>query len=204
VFSSVRSVPNSRVEMSPVGSKSSQVVSRLKRKRDPSPDSSDTSSSSSEPEQIDDVPVLSHAARRKQKKKALLKEAAPTGSPTKKQKKEEEEFSHSAKRQNSVWVGNLCYKTTQESLQRFFGGVGEITRVHLPTKLGKESPGAPARRENRGCVCFCRLVSVCLHGTPGADSFAYVDFATLDAKKVAITMSESPLDGRRLLIKDGA
>jgi len=30
-----------------------------------------------------------------------------------------------------------------------------------------------------------------------------VDFATPEAKQVAITMSESPLDGRRLLIKDG-
>jgi len=36
-----------------------------------------------------------------------------------------------------------------------------------------------------------------------SDSFAYVDFATLDAKKAAITMSEMPLEGRRVLIKDG-
>jgi hypothetical protein len=36
-----------------------------------------------------------------------------------------------------------------------------------------------------------------------SDSFAYVDFATPDAKKAAITMSEMPLEGRRLLIKDG-
>jgi hypothetical protein len=35
------------------------------------------------------------------------------------------------------------------------------------------------------------------------DSFAYVDFATPEAKQVAITMTESPLEGRRLLIKDG-
>ena len=142
--------------MSPVVSKSSQAVSRLKRKRDTSPDSADTSSSSSSSgsqlEQTDHTPVLSHAARRKQKKKAtLLKEAVPTKSPTKKQKKEED-ASHSIKRQNSVWVGNLCYKTTPESLRRFFDGVGEITRVHLPTKLGNASPGEPARRENRGCV----------------------------------------------------
>jgi RNA recognition motif-containing protein len=147
--------------MSPVGSKSSQAVSRLKRKRDTSPDSSDTSSSSSEPKRTDDVPVLSHAARRKQKKNPLLKEAASTGSPTKKQKKEEE-VSHPAKRQNSVWVGNLCYKTTQESLRRFFDGVGEIARVHLPTKLGKESPGGPARRENRGCVSVTTVSAGCL------------------------------------------
>lgn len=34
--------------------------------------------------------------------------------------------------------------------------------------------------------------------------FAYVDFATPDAKTVAITLSENHLDGRRLLIKDGS
>jgi hypothetical protein len=95
--------------------------------------------------------VLSHAAKRKQKKAASLKEAVPEKSSTKKQKKEEGD-SHSIKRQNSVWVGNLCYKTTPESLRRFFDGVGEITRVYLPTKLANASPGESARRENRGCV----------------------------------------------------
>ncbi|KAI0304041.1 hypothetical protein BC826DRAFT_1089300 [Russula brevipes] len=127
-------------------------------------------------------PVLSHAAKRKQKKVLLKEEATPAKSPAKKQKREED-APHSVKRQNSIWVGNLSYKTTPESLRRFFDGVGEITRVHLPTKLGKASPGEPAKRENRG--------------------FAYVDFATPDVKQVAITMTESPLDGRRLLIKDG-
>ena len=195
--------------MSPV-SKSSQAVSKLKRKRDTSSDSADTSSSSSsssssELGQTEDAPVLSHAARRKQKKKtASLKEADPTKSPTKKQKKEED-ASHSTKRQNSVWVGNLCFKTTPESLRRFFDGVGEITRVHLPSKLANASPGEPARRENRGCV-FPILPSlpVVLFRSHPTNSFAYVDFATPEAKQVAITMSESPLDGRRLLIKDGA
>lgn len=33
--------------------------------------------------------------------------------------------------------------------------------------------------------------------------FAYVDFATPDAKTIAITMSENHLEGRKLLIKDG-
>ncbi len=93
--------------------------------------------------------MLSHAARRKQKKKASLNEAAPTSLPAKNQKKEDDAF-HPVKRQNSIWVGNLCYKTTPESLRRFFDEVGEITRVHLPTKLGKASPGESATRENRG------------------------------------------------------
>lgn len=136
---------------SSVGSKLSSAASRLKRKRD----STDTSPSpsNSEPEQTrtKDVPALSHAARRKQKKaQALLTAAVPAKSSTKKQKKEEE-ASHLTKRQNSIWAGNLCYKTTPESLRRFFDGVGEITRVHLPTKLGKASPGESAKRENRGC-----------------------------------------------------
>jgi len=34
-------------------------------------------------------------------------------------------------------------------------------------------------------------------------SFAYVDFETPEAKKVAIALSEQPLLGRKLLIKDG-
>jgi RNA recognition motif-containing protein len=45
---------------------------------------------------------------------------------------------------------------------------------------------------------FCFLL------TTMADSFAYVDFATPEAKNAAILMTESPLEGRRLLIKDGA
>lgn len=36
-----------------------------------------------------------------------------------------------------------------------------------------------------------------------SDSFAYVDFATPDAKRTAIAWSERNLEGRRLLIKDG-
>lgn len=33
--------------------------------------------------------------------------------------------------------------------------------------------------------------------------FAYVDFATPEAKTIAIALSEQPLVGRKLLIKDG-
>lgn len=157
----------------------SPTLPRLKRKkRDPSPDPTDNTSSSdsdSEPEQTEDVPVLSHAAKRKQKKlEAQLKEAIPSSPPTKKQKKEGG-TSGSVQRQNSVWVGNLCYKTTAESLRRFFDGVGGITRVYLPTKLGNPSPSELARRENRGCVSttdtrdavFCSLnpnLQFCLCG----------------------------------------
>ena len=160
--------------------------SSLKRKRAPSP------------QPVEDTPVLSHAAKRKQKR-AQLGESTTVS----KKQKEEEEVSNRVKRQNSIWVGNLSFKTTQESLRRFFDGVGEITRVNLPTKPGKATPGESATRENRGCGSLC--YSLCRSFFHDLDrSFAYVDFATLEAKKAAIVKTESPLDGRRLLIKDGA
>ena len=116
----------------------SSSPSRLKRKRAPSP------------QLVEDTQVLSHAAKRKQKK-ALLGESTTVSE----KQKEEEDVSTPVKRQNSIWVGNLSYKTTHESLRRFFDGVGEITRVHLPTKPGKTAPGESARRENRGCGPLC-------------------------------------------------
>src|SRR5258707_6497704 len=149
--------------MSSLSSRSTPAVSKLRRKRDPSSDSS----SSSEPGQTEDVSVLSHAAKRKQRKTSLKNAIPTTKSPAQKEKKEGE-VSRPLTRENSIWVGNLCYKTTPESLRRFFDGVGEVTRVHLPTKLGKASPGEPVRRENRGCGSI--VVISRLTGSPG-DAF---------------------------------
>ncbi|KAG6369492.1 hypothetical protein JVT61DRAFT_14385 [Boletus reticuloceps] len=82
------------------------------------------------------------------------------------------------KHQNSIWVGNLSFWTTQDALRGFFDGVGTITRVHMPMRRGKQT-----QDENMG--------------------FAYVDFETPDAKIIAIALSEGQLDSRNLLIKDG-
>ena len=49
------------------------------------------------------------------------------------------------KRRNSVWVGNLSFKTTPDALRGFFDGVGDITRIHMPMKAG-------AKGENMGLV----------------------------------------------------
>lgn len=162
----------------------------LKRKRDAEDGSSSSDDSASETEQ--EVEVLSHAAQRKRKKelaKAAEKGTTQSGtSSTKPVTKGSVKPATDvlAKRQNSIWVGNLSFKTTPASLKAFFDGVGEITRVHMPMKLST-SGGDPAdgkrRLDNRG--------------------FAYVDFASADAKQVAIAMSEQELDGRKLLIKDG-
>jgi len=141
-------------------------------------------------DEASDLPVLSHAEKRRQKRKQqkTAAESEDEAGPAKKKKAVDNTAelapSKVTKRQNSVWVGNLAFKTTPDALRNFFDGVGEITRVHMPMKLASGGPSGPgARKENRG--------------------FAYVDFATPDAKTLAITLSEKPLDGRRLLIKDG-
>ena len=54
--------------------------------------------------------------------------------------------------------------------------------------------GKPLSAQNLQVVISIKL-------RPG--KYAYVDFATADAKTVATTLSENHLDGRRLLIKDG-
>ena len=97
----------------------------LKRKRDESEESEE------------EAVVLSHAEKRRQKKKkaeASDKPKLETSTP---------------KRQNSVWVGNMLFRTTEDNLRHFFNGVGEITRIHMPSKPASKPGQKP---ENRGQV----------------------------------------------------
>lgn len=77
-----------------------------------------------------------------------------------------------------IWVGNLPFNATKDTLREFLlkeGGIdeGEITRVHMPTG---------PRAQNKG--------------------FAYVDFKSQAILEVALTLSEKLTGGRRLLIKN--
>ena len=104
-----------------------------------------------------DEPVLSHAEKRRQKKRKLNSgDAAPLDIPDpstkpaskpKKGKGRKEgpgEISEGGdalpKRQNSVWVGNLAYKTTSVTLKVFFDGL-EVTRIHMPMKAPQTGTG---------------------------------------------------------------
>lgn len=203
---------------------SSSVASRAqKRKRAPSvsSDSSSSSSDDSDAEEAsdveeDDVPVLSHAEQRRQRRKEQKTESkakddedADDGDRKAKKSKVKNTAelapSKVPKRQNSVWVGNLAFKTTPDSLRTFFEGVGEVTRVHMPMKMAS-TRGAGTVKENRGYVLHICLASefAWMSVLKVTTRFAYVDFATPDAKTLAITLSENNLDGRKLLIKDGA
>jgi len=97
-----------------------------------------------EGEPVPDEPVLSHAERRRQKRRKLNSgDAAPT-SPQPKKGKKSGEVSEGGnalpKRQNSVWVGNLAYKTTAVMLKTFFEGL-EVTRIHMPLKAPPSGAG---------------------------------------------------------------
>lgn len=167
---------------------SSSVASRAqKRKRAPSVSSGTSSSSSSDDSDAeeasdveeDDVPVLSHAEQRRQRRKeqkteSKVKDGEDSEEADRKAKKSKVKNtaelapSKVPKRQNSVWVGNLAFKTTPDSLRTFFEGVGEVTRVHMPMKMAS-TRGAGTVKENRGYVlhiCFASkfCMDVCSEG----------------------------------------
>lgn len=116
--------------------------------------------SPSDAEEVEEV-VLSHAEKRRQKKKAerTAKDMDPiSDTPSRKGKEKmkntaEPPPSKLPKRQNPIWVGNLSFKTTAESLRTFFEGAGEITRIHMPMKMVQSGPEVKGpRKENRGSV----------------------------------------------------
>ena len=127
----------------------------LKRKRRDEADLSDSKNDDdSDVGPNDETPALSHAERRRQKKKEErgLKKLASASTPATKKRKLKDGLSVTSssvskkeKRQNSVWVGNISFKTAPDALRGFFDGVGEITRIHMPMKAG-------AKAENMGSV----------------------------------------------------
>ena len=148
--------------MSSSSSSSSPGPTRSKRKRTAEVDAdSDTLSSglqndeSVEEKDKDNLPVLSHAAKRKQKRAELKSFDDDTGVPKKKKRKLKDETAGSnhvdkvIKRQNSVWIGNMSFKTTEENIRVFFKekGAVEATRINMPTKVVK---GPELRTENQG------------------------------------------------------
>jgi len=106
-----------------------------------------------------DEPVLSHAEKRRKKRDAKRAEVLNDIDDHSRKKRKLKDGSSKAvdppadsippKRQNSVWVGNLSYKTQQSDLRSFFSGAGEITRINMPTKM---STGSGKKPDNRGCA----------------------------------------------------
>jgi len=73
----------------------------------------------------------------------------------------------------SIFVGNLSYNTTEESLRNAFGECGNVIRVSIP------------------------------QNEMGSKGFAFVDFDTEEAQKKAIEYNETDLDGRTIRVDVG-
>lgn len=111
---------------------------------------------------LPEEPVLSHADKRRQKKKQSGKQLSGSDETHQQQHTIPSSATDntlssvpSVKRQNSVWVGNLAFKTSPDALRKFFDGVGEITRVHMPMKLSsragaQDNNNKRPLKENRG------------------------------------------------------
>jgi hypothetical protein len=115
----------------------------------------------------DDVLPLSHAQKRKQKKGKLVvlpprpdtdaDNTKPTGTTQDSEVAHDDISAERGKRQNSIWVGNLSFKTTSQALRAFFEEAGEVTRVNMPMKpngtqtgAGKWVKATPVGSENKG------------------------------------------------------
>jgi hypothetical protein len=107
-------------------------------------------------ESAPEVEVLSHAAQRRAKKRKLKDAQASdtAGDETSSKRASKGQSKSNDKtaqpvRQNSVWVGNLSFKTTEAQLKEFFAEAGEVSRIHMPKK-SLVGHGRGMRGENRG------------------------------------------------------
>ncbi|KAK9323202.1 hypothetical protein V1517DRAFT_345536 [Lipomyces orientalis] len=146
---------------------------------------------------------LSKKAQRKRKKSSSStsqEDSAPTSKATSTTESDikdstgskdaqSKDQSHDKRQQSEygIWIGNLPFNLNKDDLRRLFvsksatssddsqGGIKseEIIRVHMPKKPGGQNKG-----------------------------FAYVDFSTETAMLKAIALSETPFEGRKVLIKD--
>ncbi|KAI1205154.1 RNA-binding domain-containing protein [Annulohypoxylon truncatum] len=101
----------------------------------------------------------------------------------------------SQRTEHGVWIGNLPFTLTRVELFKWLvessgGAIKEenITRVNMPTSkdTGRDRRNSnsdePAKRQNKG--------------------FAYVDFDAESASVAALALTETEINGRKLLIKD--
>jgi len=150
-----------------------------KRKREALPDEIEIDVSLPEP--------ASKKAARKAKK-AKLNPTTDGEATTSAKTTEAEDKDKSAKRSDfGVWIGNLPWSATKDSLRKFLVDNAEmkdeqITRVHMPPPNKPVNPNWTTKPLNRG--------------------FAYVDFSSELAMYSAIALTETKMDGRALLIKN--
>lgn len=150
----------------------------LKRKREPLPEEVEIDVNLAEP--------VSRKELRKAKKAKSNPKAGEDGEGETTVKKEEA-VKPGERSQYGVWIGNLPWSATKDSLRTFLMENTEITseqitRVHMPAPTKPPNPNWSTKPLNKG--------------------FAYVDFSDQLPMYAAIALTETKMDGRPLLIKN--
>ncbi|CAE7013046.1 hypothetical protein PTT_10747 [Pyrenophora teres f. teres 0-1] len=132
-------------------------------------------------------PASKKAARKAKKAKLNPTPTADADSAAKTEGEANEEKDTGKRSEYGVWIGNLPWSATKDSLRTFLCENSEIkseqiTRVHLPPPTKPANPNWTNKPLNKG--------------------FAYVDFSTELAMYTCIALTETKMDGRALLIKN--
>ncbi|KAJ8107909.1 hypothetical protein OPT61_g8548 [Boeremia exigua] len=136
-------------------------------------------------------PASKKAARAAKKAKLNPKSAADGDNDTSADAKQgaagEAKKAEEKRSEFGVWVGNLPWSATKDSLRSFITDNTEIkteqiTRVHMPPSTKPVPAHWTTKPNNKG--------------------FAYVDFSTELAMYACIALTETKMDGRALLIKN--
>lgn len=93
----------------------------------------------------------------------------------------------SKRSEHGIWIGNLSFNISKADLQTFLTKdttitESVITRIHMPPPSNTSEQRQKIKPHNKG--------------------FAYVDFSNQEAVTEAVTLSETLLSGRKVLIKD--
>ncbi|KAF2274963.1 RNA-binding domain-containing protein [Westerdykella ornata] len=132
---------------------------------------------------------LRNAKKLKENSKSAASESISREPSAKKPKTDnnEEEQKAGKRSEYGVWIGNLPWSATKETLRKFLTENSDITneqitRVNMPAPTKPPNPNWTTKPLNKG--------------------FAYVDFSDQLSMYSAIALTETKMDGRPLLIKN--
>lgn len=110
---------------------------------------------------------------------------------------------------HGIWIGNLAFSTTKSTLRTFLTTnttikEKDIIRIHLPRISSGTANKSKSRRRQKEEAEESHEEAGNGEGKGKAQNrgFAYIDFSTAEAVFEALQLSESVLEGRKVLIKD--